>query len=162
MIFITVGTHEQSFDRLILEIDRLKKNKQVSEEVIIQSGFCQLKLDDCTCFKMLTTQEMKSFIRKARIVICHGGPSTIMEILNENKIPIVVPRQFQYNEHVNDHQLRFCQKFNETYHSFLLVEQIDDLANSIVNFEEDCCNQQSYQSNTMNFNNQLSYLIEGM
>ena len=39
MIFVTVGTHEQSFDRLVKEIDRLKEKGRISEEVVIQTGF---------------------------------------------------------------------------------------------------------------------------
>ena len=27
MIFVTVGTHEQQFDRLLVQIDKLKENK---------------------------------------------------------------------------------------------------------------------------------------
>ena len=39
MIFVTVGTHEQPFDRLLTEIDRLKENGTIQEPVMIQSGF---------------------------------------------------------------------------------------------------------------------------
>ena len=39
MIFVTVGTHEQPFNRLIKKIDELKKNGIIQEEVIIQTGF---------------------------------------------------------------------------------------------------------------------------
>ena len=39
MIFVTVGTHEQQFNRLIKEIDYLKQKKIICEEVFIQTGF---------------------------------------------------------------------------------------------------------------------------
>ena len=39
MIFVTVGTHEQPFNRLIEEIDKLKGDGIIKEEVIIQKGF---------------------------------------------------------------------------------------------------------------------------
>ena len=32
MIFVTVGTHEQGFERLIKEIDKLKENGIISED----------------------------------------------------------------------------------------------------------------------------------
>ncbi|HEM5362611.1 TPA: multidrug MFS transporter, partial [Streptococcus suis] len=32
MIFVTVGTHEQQFNRLIKEIDLLKKNGSITDE----------------------------------------------------------------------------------------------------------------------------------
>lgn len=40
MIFVTVGTHEQQFNRLIEEIDRLKGNGIIKDEVIMQTGYC--------------------------------------------------------------------------------------------------------------------------
>ena len=39
MIFVTVGTHEQQFNRLIKEVDRLKGEGLIQDEVIIQTGF---------------------------------------------------------------------------------------------------------------------------
>ena len=39
MIFVTVGTHEQAFDRLIKYIDDLKIKGVIKEEVIIQTGY---------------------------------------------------------------------------------------------------------------------------
>lgn len=39
MIFVTVGTHEQPFNRLIKKIDELKKDGIINEDVIIQTGF---------------------------------------------------------------------------------------------------------------------------
>ncbi|HEM4221640.1 TPA: multidrug MFS transporter, partial [Streptococcus suis] len=38
MIFVTVGTHEQQFNRLIKEIDLLKKNGSITDEIFIQTG----------------------------------------------------------------------------------------------------------------------------
>lgn len=39
MIFVTVGTHEQPFNRLVKKIDELKRDGVITEEVIIQTGF---------------------------------------------------------------------------------------------------------------------------
>ena len=36
MIFVTVGTHEQQFNRLIKFIDELKRDKVIVEDVIMQ------------------------------------------------------------------------------------------------------------------------------
>ena len=35
MIFVTVGTHEQPFNRLVQKVDDLKKNGIIQEDVII-------------------------------------------------------------------------------------------------------------------------------
>lgn len=39
MIFVTVGTHEQPFNRLIQKVDELKRDGIIKDDVIIQSGF---------------------------------------------------------------------------------------------------------------------------
>ena len=39
MIFVTVGTHEQQFNRLVKKIDNLKKDGTFKDDVIIQIGF---------------------------------------------------------------------------------------------------------------------------
>ncbi|WP_275485624.1 glycosyltransferase, partial [Oenococcus oeni] len=39
MIFVTVGTHEQPFDRLLREVDKLIEKKVITEKVIMQTGF---------------------------------------------------------------------------------------------------------------------------
>ena len=39
MIFVTVGTHEQQFNRLIKEVDRLVEEGIIKEEVFIQIGY---------------------------------------------------------------------------------------------------------------------------
>ena len=35
MIFVTVGTHEQPFNRLVQKVDELKRNGIIKEDVII-------------------------------------------------------------------------------------------------------------------------------
>ena len=37
MIFVTVGTHEQPFNRLLEYVDKLKEQKVITEEVIMQT-----------------------------------------------------------------------------------------------------------------------------
>jgi len=39
MIFVTVGTHEQQFNRLVQAVDHLKKNGNIKDDVYIQTGF---------------------------------------------------------------------------------------------------------------------------
>ena len=38
MIFVTVGTHEQPFNRLVQEIDNLKRDGVITEDVIMHTG----------------------------------------------------------------------------------------------------------------------------
>ena len=47
MIFVTVGTHEQQFDRLVEAVDRLGENGDFDEEIIIQIGYSTYKPRFC-------------------------------------------------------------------------------------------------------------------
>ena len=38
MIFVTVGTHEQPFNRLIQKVDELKRDGIIKDDVIIQTA----------------------------------------------------------------------------------------------------------------------------
>lgn len=81
MIFVTVGTHEQQFDRLVRCVDRLKAEGKITEEVMIQTGFSSYEPKACKWSKLCSYQEMNEYMDQARIVITHGGPSSIMMAL---------------------------------------------------------------------------------
>ena len=136
MIFVTVGTHEQPFNRLVEYIDQLKENGTISEEVIIQTGFSTYEPKHCRWQKLYPYQEMTRLVQEARIVITHGGPSSFIMPLQIGKIPVVVPRQKQYEEHVSDHQLAFAKALAERQGNLLVVEEIRDLENILINYSQ--------------------------
>lgn len=136
MIFVTVGTHEQQFNRLIECIDMLKAKGVIRDEVIMQTGFSTYEPVNCKWSKLLSYQDMQKYIADARIVITHGGPSSFIAPLQVGKIPIVVPRQKQYDEHVNDHQIDFCEAVKERQKNILLVKDIEKLEYTITKYEE--------------------------
>ena len=136
MIFVTVGTHEQQFNRLIAYVDDLKKNGLITEEVVIQTGFSTYEPVYCTWQKLYPYDEMCRLVKEARIVITHGGPSSFIMPLQLGKVPVVVPRQKKYGEHVNDHQLEFANAVAQRQGNILVVEEIDELANVILGYEK--------------------------
>ncbi|MST86822.1 exopolysaccharide biosynthesis protein [Lactobacillus porci] len=102
MIFVTVGTHEQPFNRLIEKMDELVGKGEIKEKVVVQYGFSTYEAKHCEMHKMMSFDEMQQTFKDARIVITHGGPSSFVEALQYGKVPIVVPRQLEFNEHVNN------------------------------------------------------------
>lgn len=136
MIFVTVGTHEQPFDRLIKKVDELKENGVIQEEVIVQKGYSKYTPKKCTCYDLIPWEKMQELNKEARIVITHGGPASFVDVLKNGKIPIVVPRQKEFGEHVNNHQLDFCRKLIEKNVSIVLIENINDLQNAILDYGE--------------------------
>lgn len=109
MIFVTVGTHPQQFDRLIKRIDEIAP--QIKEEIIIQRGFTKYVPKNCESFDF--TPNLEDYYKKARIVIVQSATSLLEFVFKHNKPVITVPRQKKYHEHINDHQVEFAVYFEK-------------------------------------------------
>jgi UDP-N-acetylglucosamine transferase subunit ALG13 len=136
MIFVTVGTHEQPFNRLIKYIDQVVEKKIITDNVFIQTGYSDYHPKFCEYKPFIPYSQMEENVKKADIVITHGGPSSFIMPLQIGKIPIVVPRQKKYGEHVNDHQVDFARKVNEKYGNLIVIDNIDELGNTIKNYSQ--------------------------
>lgn len=136
MIFVTVGTHEQPFDRLVKAVDKLKEDGVITEDVIVQTGFSTYEPRHCEWHRLIPYQQMIKNVKEARIVVTHGGPASFIMPLQIGKIPIVVPRQHQFNEHVNDHQMDFARNVAKRMGSIILVEDIAKLGDIISDYDK--------------------------
>ena len=163
MIFVTVGTHEQPFDRLIEEIDNLKKNGTIQEEVIIQTGFSSYEPKYCQWSKLIPYQQMIKNVEDARIVITHGGPASFVMPLQIGKTPIVVPRQRKYGEHINDHQVEFARNVADRMGTIIPVENVETLGEIISNYNQIVASMgQGMVSNNEKFNETLDQMVNEM
>ena len=163
MIFVTVGTHEQPFNRLVKAIDELKENGIVTEDVVIQTGFSTYEPRFCRWSKLFPYQEMAKNVEEARLVITHGGPSSLIMPLQIGKIPIVVPRQKQFNEHVNDHQVDFVKEVAEKMGTIIPVYDIETLKDVLLKYEQIVSAMPSgMQSHNETFNHRFSELVNEM
>lgn len=162
MIFITVGTHEQQFNRIIKEIDRLKGIGKIKENVFIQSGYSDYIPKNCEWKQLISYEEMNEYMSKSRIIITHGGPGSIFQCINYGKIPIVVPRNPKYDEHVDQHQIEFTKKLEEKK-SVLAVYDIKYLDNIIENYDKLSNERKNKEnSNSKEFIYKFSNLIESI
>lgn len=162
MIFVTVGTHEQGFERLIKKIDDLVRNGKIKEDVVMQIGFTQYKPKYCKWQKLFPYNEMKEMVQKARIVITHGGPASFIMALQEGKTPIVVPRMAKYNEHVNDHQVEFTNFVSNRYKNIIVIKDVKDLENAIVNFDNNRLANSSKINNNSIFMSKFEDIVKGL
>lgn len=163
MIFVTVGTHEQPFNRVVEYIDKLKGNDIIDEEVIIQTGFSTYEPKNCKWSKLYPYKDMIRFVTEARIVITHGGPSSFTMPLQVGKIPIVVPRQKKYDEHVNNHQVEFSKAVAERHGNIIVVEVVNDLKDTILNYNSIVSKMSNeMKSNNSKFNDRIERIVEEM
>lgn len=163
MIFVTVGTHEQPFDRLVKCVDDFKRDGKITEDVVIQTGYSTYEPKYCKWQKLYPYQEMVKLVEEARIVITHGGPSSFIMPLQIGKTPIVVPRRCDLNEHVNDHQVAFSKAVAERMGTIIVVEDVERLLDTILNYDEIVKNMGTgLESNNVRFVSELEKIVEDM
>ena len=136
MIFVTVGTHEQPFERLLKCIDKMVEEGKIKEEVIVQKGYTDIELKHCKEYKLIGYDEMQEYIQNARIVVTHGGPASFIAPLSIGKIPVVVPRKKEFNEHVNNHQLEFAKEVEKRMKNIIVVDNEKEIENAIINYDK--------------------------
>lgn len=99
-------------------------------------------------------------VKEARIIISHGGPASFIMSLKIGKIPIVVPRQFTFTEHVNDHQVEFSRAVAERQGSIIIVEEMDLLSDVIENYDLIVSEMKVNQSsNNSSFNDEFEKIV---
>lgn len=74
MVFVTVGTHEQQFDRLVKAVDDLKADGTLDEPVYIQTGYSTYEPVHCDHSQFVPFRQMKSFMEGADVVITQRRP----------------------------------------------------------------------------------------
>ncbi len=147
MIFVTLGTQDKSFVRLLDVIQKEIDNGNIKEKVIVQAGYTKYESKDMEIYDLLDRDKFSDIMGKCDLLITHGGVGSILTGLKNNKKVIVVPRLFKYKEHMNDHQLQITDKFAKKGYIIPLYES-DDLGKilkSIKNFKPN-----KYESNTNN------------
>lgn len=107
MIFVTVGTNEAPFDRLIAAVGRLP----AGERIVVQTGSSRLRPARARCREFMSYEEVLEHCRRARAVVTHAGVGSVLTALSCRKRPVVVPRLARNGEAVDDHQLEWALRF---------------------------------------------------
>lgn len=108
MIFVTVGSHYQGFDRLIKKMDEIAG--RTDEKVIMQIGHTNYKPVNAEYFDFVDDfSKIEQLNWEARVVVSHAGAGSILTALKLGRPVIVVPRLKKYNEHMDDHQLEIAE-----------------------------------------------------
>lgn len=161
MIFVTVGTHEQQFDRLVKAVDDLKLDKVINEPVYVQTGYSTFEPNHCDHSRFVSYTQMKEYMKAADVVITHGGPSSFIEAMAAGKVPVVVPRRGDLEEHVNNHQVDFVRTVAERQGGIIPVFDVDDLPVAIERARQ-VSNDASFKSHNEEFCYELNRLIRSL
>jgi UDP-N-acetylglucosamine transferase subunit ALG13 len=109
VLLVSVGTDHHPFDRLVGWVDAWVAAAPDRADCLVQYGTSRPPAH-ARGTAYLGHDELAELMRRARVVVCHGGPSTIVEARRHGHRPIVVPRSPELGEHVDDHQQRFTAR----------------------------------------------------
>lgn len=148
MIFVTLGTQDKPFTRLLETIQKQIDAGVIKDKVIVQAGYTKFESDDMKIYELINMDEFDKLIKECDILITHGGVGNILTGLKYNKKIIAAARLEKYGEHTNDHQLQIVDKFADEGYILKLsdFDKLDDTLEKIVKFKP-----KKYISNTKNF-----------
>jgi len=112
LLFATVGA-TLPFPRLVDAVAALKLRGGIAEEVIIQRGVGAPAPSGIDSYETAPFPEMIATLRRARIVVCHGGTGSLITALREGCHVIAMPRRFADGEHYDNHQEEITAAFRE-------------------------------------------------
>lgn len=156
MIFVSLGTNDKSFERLLYKIDREITLGNIKDKVIVQSGFTKFNSDNMEVIDLMPMEEFKKNIETCDILITHGGVGTILDGLKLGKKIIAFPRLAKYKEHANDHQVQIIDEFYNC--GYILTGEVDDLVSLIKDSKK--FKPKKYKSNNTKFNDLIIDIID--
>lgn len=157
MIFVTLGSQNFQFNRLLIEIDRLVEEGKITEEVFAQIGYSDYKPKNYCYKEFLDRDEFADIMSKCDMVITHGGTGAIIGAVKKGKKVIAVPRLAKFGEHVDDHQLQIVEQF-EKMNFIKYVDHEGELEKLILNIDK--ASFQNYKSNTLNIISSIEKFVE--
>lgn len=113
MIFVTLGTQDKSFERLLQAVDRLIADGVIREDVIAQTGFTRFSSDRMKVFDYVPMDSFSKYIEECSLLITHGGVGSILAGCTAKKKVIAVARKKEYDEHESDHQMQIVKEFDQ-------------------------------------------------
>jgi UDP-N-acetylglucosamine transferase subunit ALG13 len=110
LLLVTVGTDHHPFDRLVRWVDAWLMSRPAGVRCLMQTGTSAPPTGPAAWHPYFEVEALQAALREAAVVVCHGGPGTILGARHAGAIPVVVPRQSRLGEHVDDHQVIFTRR----------------------------------------------------
>lgn len=157
MIFVTLGTQDKPFERLLASIEEQIEKGNIIEEVVVQAGYTKFSTEKMQVFDLVDREEFVRLVNECNILITHGGVGSILTGLKNNKKVIACPRLYKYGEHMNDHQMQIVSVFAKE--GYLLEYQENDDLGEVLKRVADF-SPKKFASNTEKFVNMIEQFIE--
>lgn len=106
LVVALTGTDHHRFERMVQWIDAAAlRHRDV--RFVIQHG-ASGPPSVAEGHEFLAHDHLMAMLAEACVVVCHGGPGTIMDAREAGHVPLCVPRDPRLGEHVDGHQQRFA------------------------------------------------------
>ena len=157
LIYVTLGTQDKSFKRLLLAIQRQIDLGNIKDKVVVQAGCTKFESKDMQIFDLIDRDEFDRYMEECDLLITHGGVGSIIGGLSHDKKVIAAARLAKYKEHTNDHQLQIIDVFSKDGYILALddFDGLDVVLKKIKKFKP-----KKFISNTDNFANKLKKYID--
>ena len=130
-IFVSVGTHEQGFPRLLSAVIEIMTTQPDSTNWRIQTG--PAKMDYPAAAETqpaYSYSEMVSNLTWADAMISQASPGNVFNALATLTQPIVIARSYELSEHVDNHQIIFAD-YLQTYDLAMVAEDPESLSSHL-------------------------------
>lgn len=109
MIFVTVGTHQDEFARMLSAVEALGER-----DLVVQYGNGHAPANARIAEPFMPFPRMIEYFDAAAHVVTHAGVGSILLAIRHGHHPIVVPRLSALGEHVDDHQVHLSRRLEAT------------------------------------------------
>ena len=157
MIFVTVGTQDKPFTRLLEAIDKAIENGEIKDVVVVQAGHTKYSSKNMEILEYVPFDKFGEYIDKSDVIITHGGVGSILSSVKKGKKVVAVARFAKYGEHTNDHQIQVIEKMSKQGY-IIDGNNLDNIGQAVEQARNLVVKE--YISNTDNFISSLKKEIE--
>ncbi len=127
MIFVTLGTNDKPFTRLIRAVEKAAEAGAIRDRVVVQSGFTQYESSVIEVFPYIDRDQFADYMNQADLIITHGGAGSIFTALSLHKKILAAARRMDLGEHVNDHQTQLLEAFEKEEY-LIYMRDLEDIS----------------------------------
>lgn len=128
MMFVTVGTGPDGYDRLLRGVDDVAP--EFDEPIRAQIGGGNYIPENIDWFRFTSEEEIQDLYRTATVVIAHAGAGTVLTALSYETPLVLLPRREKHGEHNDDHQMELANALRDRPDVFVVLTT-DELKSAI-------------------------------
>lgn len=106
-VVVTLGTEIYGFRRAL---ERLLGIVPRDAEVLWQTGHTNIEGLGIEGHESIAGGDLRSAIAAADVVISHAGTGSALTALDAGKVPLILPREARFGEHVDNHQFQTARE----------------------------------------------------